>query len=164
MFGLSRTALLYYDRIGLLRPTSRSAAGYRLYDDDAVKRLGQISAYRRAGLSLAEIAELLDMPERSDKRVFRRRLTELDQQIAELRIQQRAILDLMRKGGDADPGTAMEKEDWVEILRASGMDEADMQRWHEAFELNAPQAHHSFLRWLGIEEQEAIEIRKGSRG
>ena len=31
-FGLARSTLLYYDRIGVLRPSARSAAGYRLYD------------------------------------------------------------------------------------------------------------------------------------
>jgi DNA-binding transcriptional MerR regulator len=39
-FSLSRSTLLYYDSIGVLAPTSRSRAGYRLYGDDAVRRLG----------------------------------------------------------------------------------------------------------------------------
>jgi MerR family transcriptional regulator, thiopeptide resistance regulator len=162
MFGLSRTALLYYDRIGLLEPTARSAAGYRMYDEAAVARLRQICTYKNAGLGLAEIAGLMDRGEASDVAIFRQRLAELDRQIAGLRIQQRAILALMRQSGDRDASFAIERDAFVAILRTSGMNEADMRRWHAAFEDNAPEAHHSFLRWLGIPEAEIMEIRQTS--
>jgi hypothetical protein len=49
-FGLSRTTLLYYERIRLLRSTNRSQSGYRLYGEDAVARLRLISTYKSAGL------------------------------------------------------------------------------------------------------------------
>ena len=167
MFGLSRTALLYYDRIGLLAPTARSQAGYRMYDEAAVARLGQICTYKNAGLGLREIAGLLEQGEAlggeaSEVAVFRRRLGELDQKIAELRIQQRAILGLLRQSDDQDASIGIEREAFVGILRGSGMNEADMRRWHQAFEADAPEAHHSFLRWLGIPEAEIVEIRQGS--
>ena len=163
MFGLSRSALLYYDRIGLLRPSARSPAGYRLYDEQAIARLRQIRAYKNAGLTLREIADLLNQAEAPDQGIFRNRLAELDNRIAELRIQQRAILGLMRQVGDTGPSIAIERGAWVEILRSSGMNEADMQSWHDAFERNAPDAHHSFLRGLGIPEQEILAIRQGSK-
>ncbi len=167
MFGLSRTALLYYNRIGLLPPTARSQAGYRMYDETAVARLRQICSYKDAGLGLREIAELLAQGESagssaSDAAVFRHRLEELDQQIADLRIQQKAILGLLRQSGDSGASIGIEREAFVAILRGSGMNEADMRRWHEAFEADAPEAHHSFLRWLGIPEAEITEIRQGS--
>jgi DNA-binding transcriptional MerR regulator len=57
--GLTVRTLRYYDRIGLLTPSSRSAAGHRLYGPDAVTRLYQIVALRRLGLSLAETREML---------------------------------------------------------------------------------------------------------
>lgn len=59
-FGLSRSTLLYYDRIGLLRPGGRSAKAYRHYGEAEVARLEQICLYRRAGVPLAEIRRLLD--------------------------------------------------------------------------------------------------------
>ena len=61
-FGLSRSALLYYDKIGLLRPSSRTAANYRVYTDDDVARMGQIELYKQAGLPLESIRDLLDEP------------------------------------------------------------------------------------------------------
>lgn len=59
-FGLSRSALLYYDRIGLLSPSRRSAAGYRVYAEPDVNRLAAICRYRAIGLSLEQIRDLLD--------------------------------------------------------------------------------------------------------
>ncbi len=140
------TALLYYDQIGLLAPTARNQAGYRLYNEAAVARLRQIYTYKDADLSLREIAELLKQGGASDKAIFRQRLAELGQQIAELRIQQRAILGLLWESGDGDASIGIKRKAFVIILRGSGMNEADMRRWHEAFEADAPEAHHSFLR------------------
>ncbi len=163
-FGLSRTTLLYYDRIGLLPPAARSKAGYRLYDADNNERLRQISIYKNAGLTLKEIQQLLaggapgGAPGGSD--ILRARLNELDAQISDLRVRQRAIVGLLRGAGDTAPAITIERDAWVAMLRASGMDDADMRRWHDEFEGNAPAAHHSFLLWLGIPEDEIQQIRK----
>lgn len=50
------------------------------------------------------------------------------------------------------------------MLRAAGMDQAAMNRWHTEFEKRAPAAHHRFLISLGINESEALLIRKKSAG
>ena len=56
--GVPATTLRFYESSGLLA-AERSDAGYRLYGDDAVRRLGFISAAKHLGLPLEEIAELL---------------------------------------------------------------------------------------------------------
>lgn len=56
--GVPATTLRYYESTGLL-PAQRSPAGYRLYDEPAVERLGFITTAKRLGLPLDEIAELL---------------------------------------------------------------------------------------------------------
>ncbi len=50
--GISVRALHYYDEIGLLKPTEKSDAGYRLYDDKALETLRQILFFREFDLSL----------------------------------------------------------------------------------------------------------------
>jgi DNA-binding transcriptional MerR regulator len=65
--GLTVRALHHYDSLGLLVPSARSAAGYRLYDDDDLLRLQQILIGRELGLSLEEIRRSLDDP-RFDRR------------------------------------------------------------------------------------------------
>ncbi|MCL2403595.1 MAG: MerR family transcriptional regulator [Coriobacteriia bacterium] len=57
--GVSAKTLRHYDRIGLLSPSTRSAAGYRLYSDADGRRLAEILAYRALQMSLADITALL---------------------------------------------------------------------------------------------------------
>ncbi|MFG1673099.1 MerR family transcriptional regulator [Micromonospora sp. NPDC049282] len=54
--------LHHYDEIGLLRPSGRTPAGYRRYDDADLDRLQLIRYYRELGFPLDEIAEILDDP------------------------------------------------------------------------------------------------------
>lgn len=56
--GVPATTLRFYESTGLL-PADRTPGGYRVYDEDAVKRLGFITTAKRLGLPLEEIAELL---------------------------------------------------------------------------------------------------------
>lgn len=60
--GVSIRALHHYDAIGLLVPSGRTEAGYRLYSDDDLLRLQQILIGRELGLSLEAIRRSLDDP------------------------------------------------------------------------------------------------------
>ena len=60
--GVTVRTLHHYDETGLLAPTTRTDAGYRLYGPDDVTRLQQILYYRELGLGLDTIADLLDDP------------------------------------------------------------------------------------------------------
>ena len=60
--GVSIRTLQYYDRIGLLRPASRTDSGYRLYDDTSLEKLQQILLFRELEFSLKEIQEIVDAP------------------------------------------------------------------------------------------------------
>ena len=51
--------LRFYEREGLISPSSKSASGYRLYDEDAIVRLRFIKQARDCGFTLAEIQQLL---------------------------------------------------------------------------------------------------------
>lgn len=63
LFGVSVRTLRYYDEIGILKPAEISGAGYRYYDDMAIKRLQQIVFYRELEFSLKEIAAMLSRPD-----------------------------------------------------------------------------------------------------
>ncbi|CAM5262656.1 hypothetical protein STENM327S_07214 [Streptomyces tendae] len=60
--GVSVRTLHHYDDIGLVRPSARTAAGYRAYSADDVERLRKVLAYRRLGFGLRDIADLVDDP------------------------------------------------------------------------------------------------------
>ena len=57
--GLTVRTLHHYDEIGLLRPSERTHAGYRLYGEDEVRRLYEIRALRDLGIPLRDIPEAL---------------------------------------------------------------------------------------------------------
>ena len=57
--GFSPSTLRYYDDIALVVPAARSAAGYRLYDDDGLERLAFVARAKQLGCSLDEIADLV---------------------------------------------------------------------------------------------------------
>ena len=61
---LSTNALRFYEREGLLQPSSKSASGYRLYDDTAVARVRFIKHAQQCGFTLTEIQELLTLRSR----------------------------------------------------------------------------------------------------
>src|SRR5688572_30098907 len=75
--GLTVRTLHHYDSIGLLVPSDRSAAGYRLYDDDDLLRLQQIVIGRELGLSLEAIRRSLDDPCFDRRRALLTQRTEL---------------------------------------------------------------------------------------
>lgn len=58
--GVTVRTLHHYDEIGLVRPSERTAAGYRLYDDEDVLRLQQVLVFRELGMPLDEIAAAID--------------------------------------------------------------------------------------------------------
>lgn len=60
--GISVRTLHYYDEIGLLKPTDKSDAGYRLYDDKALEQLQQILFFREFDIPLKEIKAVMENP------------------------------------------------------------------------------------------------------
>ncbi|MES9997230.1 MerR family transcriptional regulator [Desulfovibrio aminophilus] len=158
--GLSRSTLLHYDAIGLLRASGRSGGDYRVYDAADDERLAAIRRYRRAGLPLAAIRDLLDGGTDSPAAILDRRIKDLDAEIDELRRQRAFALKLLGRADELPPaGIPLDKKRWTELLRASGFSEDDMTRWHAAFERSDPAGHQRFLEFLRIPAEEIAAIR-----
>ena len=108
--GVTIRALQYYDRIGLLRPTAVTEAGYRLYDDAALLTLQQILLFRELEFPLGDIKRILNDPNFD-------RTKALEQQIQLLKLKRERldrIIDLAQqqkdKGGDLMDFTAFDSE------------------------------------------------------
>jgi len=160
--GLSRSTVLYYESIGLLRRPGRSEGNYRVYSEKDQERLRQICIYREAGLTLGDIRSLLDARGGDASAVLRRRFVEIGEGIERLREHQRAIARLLRGTNQIRRNAVVTKEKWTEIMRAAGFSEQDMRRWHKEFEKSAPQEHQEFLEFLHIPADEIKSIRKWS--
>jgi MerR family transcriptional regulator, thiopeptide resistance regulator len=162
-FGMSRSTLLYYDRIGLLRAPERTAAGYRLYTQNEFSKLQRICMFRSAGLPLADVQKLLSSSAAPSAKILESRLQDLEHQILSLRVQQHSIIAMLKKMKRGTFKTAVDKTMWVTMMEAAGMDESSMAKWHAEFESRAPKAHKDFLLSLGISEHEARKIQEWSR-
>ena len=86
--GVSVRTLHHYDAIGLLKPAKVTDAGYRLYDDTALRRLQNILLFRELQFPLKEIKAILDSPDFDPTAA-------LEQQIRLLEMQRRHIDDLI---------------------------------------------------------------------
>jgi len=162
-YSLSRSTLIYYDSIGLLTPSCRSEANYRLYSDTDLKRMDEISLFRNAGLSLATIRLLLDNEDGELNSSLERRLFAINNEIQLLRNQQKVILNILENEGSVKIARVITKEIWVSLLEAAGLDEDGMKKWHIEFEKTSPEAHQDFLESIGIEKDEIELIRAWSK-
>ena len=163
-YGLSRSTLLYYDRLGLLKPSQRSRSGYRLYSCSEIDRLEQICLFRQMGIPLNEMRQLLDASGGNvSAGILQKRLRVLNREINNLRRQQRLILEILKQKLLQQGVEMINKERWVEIMRAAGLTDQDMQNWHAQFEKMEPASHQEFLESLGIDGAEVQKIREWSR-
>lgn len=99
--GVSPDTLRYYERIGLIPPPDRSAAGYRLYDEAAEERVRFIKRAQRFALSLDAIRELLAVRERGacpcghTHGLLKEKVAALDEQLASLQQLRAEILTMI---------------------------------------------------------------------
>ena len=104
--GLSADTVRYYERVGLLPEPARSAAGYRLYNQDAVGRLRLIKGAQRAGLRLREIGELLQVADQGQcpcghtETLLQERLAEVRAELERLRALEADLTRLLERRSD----------------------------------------------------------------
>lgn len=111
--GLTVRTLHHYDEIGLLKPSGRSDAGYRLYSQADVQRLHSIQTMRQMGLALGDIGELLAGEGVAPQRIISQQIRALDDQIAratDLRSRLAMLRDGLVAGAEPDMGN------WLETL------------------------------------------------
>jgi len=116
--GLTIRALRHYDDIGLLSPSIRSDAGYRLYGQADVARLHSIQALKQLGLDLAGIGDLLAGGAMPLPALLGRQLTALDQRIAQAQALRGQLLRLQAQlAGGGEPALA----DWLTTVELMTM-------------------------------------------
>ncbi|WP_198116421.1 MerR family transcriptional regulator [Massilia rhizosphaerae] len=151
--NLTVRTLHHYDSIGLLRPSARSDAGYRLYDRDDVARLHRIQALRAFGLSLADIALTLDSPAGSPLAIVDRQLEALETRMAEAR---RLRDQLLRVRAELVLGSAPDLSTWLTTLENT-MDMTNVyERYFTKEELDRlPMVRNDAAKaqWQGMVEQ-----------
>jgi MerR family transcriptional regulator, thiopeptide resistance regulator len=157
LYGISRTALLYYDEIGLVSPSDRSASGYRLYSEADLKRLQTVIAYRDAGICLDDVSRLLSGSGGSLEAVLLKKLNELNNELIAVKKRQAAVIGIIQGLSKGD-GT-VDKQGWHEALEEAGITGSAADKLHDDFEEHSPQLHAGFLQALGFDKDEIKMIR-----
>lgn len=119
--------------------------------------------YRQIGLSMASIGEIMSAPKNKARDILEKRVLALAGEISHLRDQQHMIIRMLEDRSLRARVPVLDKEGWVNLLRAVGLDDEGMSRWHEEFEKFSPRLHQEFLEGLGISDEEIDLIRQYSR-
>jgi len=128
--GLSRTAQLHYEKLGLISG-SRLRNGYRVYEEKHLQRLRLIQRLQADGFTLKECKQFLQS--KIDKEIVKNRLVTLE-------------LEISKKQGSRD------------LLHAI-LGEGDIKAWHEDLNRIAPDAHLDWLKTQGFSEKEALRLK-----
>ncbi|WP_435106231.1 MerR family transcriptional regulator [Arhodomonas sp. AD133] len=156
--GLTVRTLRHYDDIGLLTPSSRSHAGYRLYAKADIARLHRIQALRRLGISLADIRAVLEADEISLPALIDQQIRDLDARIERsMQLRERLIQlrDQIDAGGDPEP------DEWLTTLELMNVYEQYFSR-EELKKLPIYHADESRAReWASLADEARILIDRG---
>jgi|APAra7269097189_1048546.scaffolds.fasta_scaffold00684_15 DNA-binding transcriptional MerR regulator len=116
--GLTVRSLHHYHHIGLLRPSARSDAGYRLYTAEDVERLYRIIALRRLGLSLTDIGTTLSATETSLQALLAKQIEMLELTMA----RDRRLHHHLCSARDAlAAGQSLDPSKWIDTMELMTM-------------------------------------------
>lgn len=130
LVGISRTALLYYEKLNLISG-KRLENGYRAYNDRDVQQIRLIQQLQNGGLTLAECKSCLES--KLDKSILSARFVELEN---EIKRKQRSL-----------------------ALLSSLLGLESSKSWHETLSKIAPDAHVDWLKTQGYDEKQALRIK-----
>lgn len=141
--GVTLRTLRYYDKIGLLEPTARSEAGYRLYSDEDAERLQQILFFRELDFPLAKIQQIMGNPDFDREKALAMQIEFLDKRAERyLKLSELAKTTLLNlKGGIKMDNKELFKEfDYDKIIEHQKQYEDEVkERWGDtdAYKISA---------------------------
>ncbi|MBU4682603.1 MerR family transcriptional regulator [Cedecea davisae] len=116
--GITVRTLHHYEAMGLLLPSARTAAGYRLYNRQDITRLHHIQALSRMGMSLSEVRDCLESQGVSLNEIIDSQISMLDGQLAEITTLRQRLVSLretLSRGAEPDLG------EWLTTLELMTM-------------------------------------------
>lgn len=160
--GVTVRALHHYDELGLVRPTARSAAGYRLYEDGDLLRLQQVLCLRELGFPLHEIAALLDDPAFDRKAALQEQRRHLLARREEVEGMLAAVDAALRSLEEGQPMKTDQVETLFAGLNPAQYEDEARERWGdtEAFAESARRTRgRGPAEWQQIQRESAANYR-----
>lgn len=128
--GVTVRALHHYDRLGLLTPTARSEAGYRLYSEGDLERLEQVIVLKFLGLPLKKIRDLLDQDSPRLSETLRRQRAALEEKRRRLEMAIEAVAEAERLFASADEPAWASLKKIIEVIEMQNENEW-MMRYYQ---------------------------------
>jgi DNA-binding transcriptional MerR regulator/predicted O-methyltransferase YrrM len=128
--GLSRSTVLYYEKIGLIQ-SQRTISNYRIFNDKDVQRIILLNQLKNSGLNLKECQACLNG--KIDKAVLEKRLIQLEKEIQQKQISRDLLTTILGK--------------------------SSQKKWHQQTQKLAPEAHFEWLMKQGFTEREALHLK-----
>ena len=170
--GVTIRALHHYDRLGLLKPSGRTASGYRLYSDRDLVRLEQIVALKFIGFPLSQIRDLLNRKDldvadalRQQRRIMVGKREQLDRAIRAIERAEQAVAS----GGQTDWEPFRKiieviqmqtRKDWMKKYYSEEQLDNLRQRWTPEVQAESQRAWDELAR----DTEEAIARREDPGG
>ncbi|ALB70401.1 MerR family transcriptional regulator [Cronobacter muytjensii] len=156
--GLTVRTLHHYESLGLLIPSGRTAAGYRLYNRDDIQRLHHIQALTRMGLSLAQVRECLESGSVTLPEVIDTQIAMLNAQLKRTETLRDRLVAL-REGLLA--GDEPDLQEWLKTLELMTM----YEKWFSPDELKqlpfAQQNTDREAQWAALVSEVKEAVRRG---
>ena len=108
---VSIRTLHHYDSVGLLQPSERSEANYRLYTAADLSRLRRILTWRSLGFALAEIVRLLEADPAEERRALELQAVRLSRELHQTSEKLRAVTSLLQPGKPGEGAEQMTREE-----------------------------------------------------
>ncbi len=163
--GVSVRTLHYYEEIGLLLPSQRTEAGYRLYGENDIIRLQQIVSLRQIGFSLDQIRECLAQEQFSPHHVVQLHLSQLKEQMA---LQQQLYARLEAISIRLQSTEAISIQEFIQLIEATTM----IGKYYTPEQQDYLKARRELLgeerirqvetEWQNLIQQVHTEIEKGT--
>jgi DNA-binding transcriptional MerR regulator len=172
MAGVTVRTLHHYDEIGLVRPSGRTVAGYRRYDDADLARLRDVLAYRELGFALEQVAQILDDGQagaaehlRRQHRLVRDRMARL----ADVLVHLEKLMEAEQMGIDLTPQEQLEVfgENWLGEEYAAEAEQrwGDTDAWRQSQRRTAAFSKDDWVRVKtegeALERDMAAALREG---
>ncbi len=137
--GVTVRTLHHYDEIGLVQPSGRTSAGYRVYDEPDLARLRDVLSYRELGFGLDQVARILDDPQgdpashlRDQHRLVRQRIDRLREVLTHLE----KLMEAEQMGINLTPEEQLEVfgENWLGEEYAAEAEQrwGDTEAWQQS--------------------------------
>lgn len=173
--GISVRTLHYYDEIGLLKPTDKSDAGYRLYDDKALEQLQQILFFREFDIPLKEIKAVMENPALDRNHILKMQREMLLTKIKRMEHLVANIDDILKGDNKMDFAifnkTEMDEmfqamtEHMPEEIKQKAIDEfGGLNQWHEHYiqaisSDDMQKRYRKMVEWFGGKEQYLAAVK-----